>query len=241
MTEPTWRATLPAARTVALHATDLGEARELLDMLGLVDDAGRIRPDDTRQYDIEGAQPVKVNPKGAQLWEPPADPSSFTSPPALRVLPPPEKPALAPRRPSPPRKRKPRTVPPEQRKVRKQAQCGTVSGIRRHTRAGEPVCEACKAARREYDRKRTEAKRAEAKPRSLGPVRCGTVGGPSAHKRRGEGVCDVCREAYRAYYRARYAERVSGRGEFERLCDAGVNEASAAILARVENVGEVAS
>lgn len=238
MTAPTWLATLPAAKAVAKYAATPDEARELLAMLGLVDDAGRIVPDDTRQYDIEGAQPVKTTPKGAQLWEPPARPETLTSPATLRVLPPPPKATREPRQPSPPRKRKRKPVPPELRKVRKQAECGTTSGIRRHTRAGEPPCDACKAARRAYERKRAEAKRAEREPRSLGPVKCGTVGGPNAHKRRGEDVCDACREAYRAYYRARYAERISGRGEFERLVDAGVNEQSAAILARYGNAEE---
>lgn len=237
MTEPTWLATLPAAKAVVLHAATTDEARELLDMLGLVD-GGRIVPDDTRQYDIEGAQPVKTTPKGAHLWEPPDHTETFTSPPALRVLPPPEQPKPRPAKgkTAKPRVRKSRAVPPEQHKPRKKTPCGTVSAAARHRRHGEPMCEPCKEASNAYDRERWHRRNPDRPPRRQSV--CGTFGGYAAHKRRGEDACEPCKVAMRAYFRARYAAKVTGRAEFDRLRNAGVNGASAAILARLENAEE---
>lgn len=40
--------------------------------------------------------------------------------------------------------------------------CGTVSAAKRHYTRGEPLCAACRAAQRLYDRERKRAKRAEA-------------------------------------------------------------------------------
>jgi hypothetical protein len=186
-----------AAVTVARHAN--GDTRHLLEMLGLVDDHGRLQPDDLRAYDVGAAQPEKGIPSRAPL-DGPDHPEQFTSPPALRQLPPPELKRATPRQKTAP---KPRAVKP-----RKEAQCGTPSGERRHRRRGEPVCEPCKEAHNAVQRKRDAAARARAKsrpaPARRDAARCGTVGGYSAHRRRLEDICEPCKVAIRGYWKARY-------------------------------------
>lgn len=42
------------------------------------------------------------------------------------------------------------------------AACGTVSGVHRHRRRGEDVCDECRQARRTYDRERYAARKGKA-------------------------------------------------------------------------------
>lgn len=67
------------------------------------------------------------------------------------------------------------------------AECGTLAAYHRHSRAGEPIDEACRAAATEYRRERRGAM-----PRNTG---CGTRSGYQAHRKRGEKACAPCRQA----------------------------------------------
>lgn len=80
------------------------------------------------------------------------------------------------------------------RVIKRPAECGTASGASRHYRKGEGLCEACREAKREYDRQ----KRGYA-PRKVAP--CGTEGGYRRHLRRKETPCEPCRIARREYAR----------------------------------------
>lgn len=75
------------------------------------------------------------------------------------------------------------------------SQCGTPAAAQAHYRRGEPVCEPCREARREYERARTGAK-----ARTKAP--CGTTGGAAQHRKAGEPLCEACREAQREYNRS---------------------------------------
>lgn len=55
--EPTWIATLPAAKAVVLNVPR-AECRELLECLGLIEPGGHVvLPDDTRNYDVDSTSP----------------------------------------------------------------------------------------------------------------------------------------------------------------------------------------
>lgn len=65
--------------------------------------------------------------------------------------------------------------------------CGTVAAYERHSRNGEPIDDACRAAHTEYRRKQRQQQ-----PRQTG---CGTRPGYRAHLARGEDACAPCRQA----------------------------------------------
>lgn len=69
--------------------------------------------------------------------------------------------------------------------------CGTRAAYLRHKHRGEPVDEACRAARNAYDDGRRRA-----------AAQCGSTGAYMRHKRRNEPVDDACQQAWRAYYQA---------------------------------------
>lgn len=251
--EPTWLASLPAAKAVVLREDipltgPLGR-RELAEMLGLVAPGGReVLPDDVRNYDVESAQPVKVSPHRAAVTEPPARPEECTTPAGLRNLAPIHETAAPGRTKAPakPRKRGPRpsrALPEGQRKPARIAACGTVSGGRRHTRLNEPWCDACREARNTYDRQRHARKKAAAGPQRS-RVQCGTFGGYSKHKRDGQDPCDPCRHAMRAYFRDRYAIKTGRQpqsektAEYQRLTAAGVNPQTASLLSEATGEAE---
>jgi len=98
------------------------------------------------------------------------------------------------------------------------AACGTASGRSKHQRAGEPVCDACKAA---Y----AAAERGRAARRQMGSSKPNLTHGLAASYRYGGCRCNLCTQAMRqlsqrtsAQYRARNAERLRPCGTL-----AGVN------------------
>jgi hypothetical protein len=125
---------LAAARYVTSQATDPADARMLLDMLGLVDDAGRIAPDETRVLTVEVPLAAVNNrePSSVQWWT--DKPEVSTAPEALRNLAPPQQfPRKVPTRP-------PLSTPNDT------GACGEPRGYKRHQRRGEDACRPCKDA-----------------------------------------------------------------------------------------------
>lgn len=188
----TWSVNRLAGRAVALHLRgDVGEKRELLEMLGVVDPGGHVvLPDDRRSYHLEPINDAFGDVEGEGAVEVREPRRGFTTPPGLANLPPVEK-----------KKREPRREP---------ASHGSWSGRRFHTGRGEPQCRECadfyNAWRRSYNQKRAQKEGrpytpAVARDTSEGSV-CGTERGWSRHRRRGED-CDACHEAYRVTARER--------------------------------------
>lgn len=134
-----------AAAVVVARRTGLSVAdrRTILEALGIIEPGGHeILPDDTRlntQADLNRMQPrargnvQELGPVGA----------GSSAPAGLRAS------SSAPRdTPRPPRKR------PSQAtgKPRKVAQCGTISGHRRHAKLGEAPCDPCRLERNRQNR-----------------------------------------------------------------------------------------
>lgn len=84
---------------------------------------------------------------------------------------------------------------------RDRAKCGTISGYMVHRRKGEPPCEACMAAKREYERQR-RADEAVGRKRAK-VAQCGTPSGYQRHRALGEQTCDLCKKAVAEYQAAR--------------------------------------
>lgn len=86
--------------------------------------------------------------------------------------------------------------------TRKLKPCGTAAGYGRHISRGEPTCEPCRAAWREYQQQydratgRTNHDKSDIPP-ELAP--CGTYGAAQRHKAHGEPVCRACQRAFRNY------------------------------------------
>lgn len=215
-----------------LGCLDVDEARQLLDMLGLI--AGyrgrEILPDDTRVYAL-----AALGCAGNDADEPPArhvDPGGpaghvATTPAGLRNMPPgPLRPTAAPRR-------------------RPEAECGTPAGLRRHRNLQESSCEPCREAERVYQRNYRARRRAAAQPPPAAerprrtslppeplepepetpppPTRggrprppCGTRSGYQSHGRHGEQPCPACRDANAAAQRV-YQEKCRARRTRERV------------------------
>lgn len=250
-TQTTWSVNRLAARAVALHTRDQepddllfhDEARQLLEMLGLVEPGGReILPDDTRpnvMVDL-GKAPGGKNPDASSplaFADHGRRPEGMTTPPGLATLSP--LPAPAPRtkkKPAakastPARTRKPRPyvpVPTEKRKRAAIAECGTTGGYARHVRLKEPVCTPCREAKNAYWHDRDAQHRQE---RGLSPrprkkvAECGTRSGYMRHLRLKEPTCAPCRAA-----NAGRRDVVAAHAETNRLISAGVNPQAAAIL-----------
>jgi hypothetical protein len=205
-----------AARAVALHAPGTpAERRQLLDMLGLLDEAGGI---DERQPTVEtyvatlgagnGDSSTARGRFAAHLSEGPDHPETFTSPPALRNLPPLPEPEPAPR---PPRAKKASTgVKGRPRRAvadgvlrpptHHPETCGQLKGRRVHARAGEDLCDACRQVFNDWQKERRRVPPEQRKRAQRAP--CGTPHGVKAHEVRGEEVCADCREAKRAQSRS---------------------------------------
>lgn len=77
--------------------------------------------------------------------------------------------------------------------------CGTMAAYRRHKYYGEPACDPCQEAIREYERKRYATGKRYV--RKTADPKCGTVAGYHRHRREGENTCEPCREANREYQR----------------------------------------
>jgi hypothetical protein len=208
---------LLAARFVTRNATSAAEARKFLDMLGLVDDAGRITPDETRSLPLEvpAAAVADRQPTSVQWWT--DKPEVSTAPEALRNLPP----LVA--RPTPAVKVK-RPVPDglsQAGNIRRMAPCGTELAARRHVRHREPLCETCAQGRAE------RAKPSPDKKPKLRPVRsvpeCGTQAGYERHRRRHERPCDQCRATERARSTERRIEARGGVAAEIRIAKCGTS------------------
>lgn len=78
---------------------------------------------------------------------------------------------------------------------RKEAQCGTTAGYRRHTSDNTPRCQPCKDAIAVAKRVRRRRKNIKTRPQ------CATYAGYMRHKRAGEMACDMCQKAYAQYMR----------------------------------------
>lgn len=198
-----WSVNRMAARAVAVHGGS--DAAELLAMLGLVDESGRLLPDDTAVYAMNdlikgpGARdPNSESPRVAA--ESGRRPAGMTTPAGLATLTPiSEQPVSKPRK---QRERKPPKPP------RQLAKCGTYSGYSKHRRLKEQACEECHVAAQQYRRDymaryRTDGREPPRKRRSV----CGTTGGWSRHKRLHEKACRACLDAKNAYWRVRNANR----------------------------------
>ena len=160
---------LAAARFVHDYATDAADERMLLEMLGLIDDAGRITPDDTRTLPLEVPLAAVANrePTSVQWWT--DKPEVSTAPEALRTL-----------------------APPSRRPAKRTDGCGKASGYKQHHRRGEEACRACKDAHNADRRKRRES--SESRGQITYPE-CGTAAGYQRHRAGKNRVCDVCKEA----------------------------------------------
>lgn len=79
---------------------------------------------------------------------------------------------------------------------------GTYAGAQTHYRRGEPLCEPCKEARREYSRELyRKVATGEHRPIKPEPAECGTYAGYFRHYRKGEKACKRCRDAKAAEHR----------------------------------------
>jgi hypothetical protein len=190
----TWSVNHLAAQAVALYGSPLrhvgsddptatpdtdclhcAEARQLMEMLGLVGPDGTIAADDTRLFSVDplSETTTPVERSSITVQEPRGDRSLV--PPGLRNL--------------LPHAEQPKRVTTGKRR------CGTITGATIHLRHGEEVCRACKDARNAYARNRRRLLAATAGGESR-TDNCGTVAGRARHLRNGEKVCRECKDAY---------------------------------------------
>lgn len=194
-----WSVNRLAARAIALAPLPLEQRRELLHVCGLIGPDGRIAPDDRAIHDVN-SRFVDYDDRygGGRLaanYNAPVDrPEGYSSPDALRNLPPAPKSA-----PQPKAKRRPGPV--------ALSGCGSVGGYSRHRRAGEKPCEACRVAFADYQRAHRQRHGRTDRPNRRQPVQCGTVGGHSKHRRAKEKPCEACLDAYNTARKAKRAER----------------------------------
>jgi hypothetical protein len=223
-----------AARAIAERAIpvvpDPADRRQLLDMLGLLDDNGHITLDLTAdELRTLGAPMTAVNSDLGEHLPLPRRGAPVATPPPLRgaLCPPGQRAAIqsarpadppAPVAPAPATTRAPRQprpyVPKPPRPAQPLAPCGTEAAHRRHVRNGEPIDQACRQARNEAGRRRRqrrrEAKIAAGLATSRPPARCGTPAGYKKHARENTEKCGPCLAAkaaetkhYADIYRAR--------------------------------------
>lgn len=86
--------------------------------------------------------------------------------------------------------------------ARKLKPCGTAGGYGRHVFRKEPICDPCRTAWREYQKKYDKARGRTnhdkgAIPPTLEP--CGTYGSAQRHRKYGEQLCEACLQADRVY------------------------------------------
>jgi hypothetical protein len=225
-----------AARAIAEHATHIAphpaQRKQLLDMLGLLDDNGHITPDLTAdELRTLGTPITAINSDlGEHLPLPRRGAHADTPPPLRGALCPPglraaiqnTRPATPPAEPAPPvtpaesapaKTRAPRQPRPHAPKPPRPAQplapCGTEAAHRRHVKHHEPIDQACRQARNEAGRRRAKTRRQALIAAGLAtarqPARCGTPGGYKKHAREGTQKCGPCLAAKAAETR-RYAD-----------------------------------
>jgi hypothetical protein len=90
---------------------------------------------------------------------------------------------------------------------RVRAQCGTMGGYTHHRSAGEPQCESCKRAKRDYERERKRARAAGRERKRRVEAVCGTTSGYVRHYKLGEKPCEACKAAMSEYHINRRASR----------------------------------
>jgi hypothetical protein len=232
--------------------TNADDARQLLDMLGLIGDQPRYCPRHDA-FHVDTTDEPATNPRAADAAlatligdlnsnKPGAGrtarlppPNGKHCPPGLRRLfeepqPPTEQPELR-QPPAPPVRPKPRAKakpkPPAKNQAdtgkphhrgngRPRPPCGTPGGRSSHRYHGEPVCEACKAARRAADAK---WKRDNYRTRpTTPPLPCGTEAAYRRHLREGltnSQIDEACRQARRD------AETVRRRNRRQAAIEAG--------------------
>jgi hypothetical protein len=227
-----------AARAIAERAIpvapDPAARKQLLDMLGLLDDNGHITPDLTAdELRTLGTPIAAVNSdigehlpmarRGAHIDTPPPLRGALC-PPGLRAAIQNTRPAdpptpAAPAEPAPPvapasaTTRAPRQphpyIPKPPRPAQPLAPCGTEAAHRRHVKHHEPIDQACRDARSEAGRRRAKTRRQNLIAAGLAttrqPARCGTPGGYKKHAREGTEKCGPCLAAKAAETR-RYAD-----------------------------------
>jgi hypothetical protein len=233
-----------AARAVALYEEiPLAERKELLDMLGLLDDDGQLI--ELPVLMVTSPRPLaESNEVKLVNREVPWDRS--TVPPGLRDLPPPALESKS-----------------RQRAKVQRSDCGdkrgTLTGRRRHQANGTPVCKECAEAyatwqrewkakggsgtepcgdkrgtvdgvarhkqwrskmcpdcakvAQEANRLRRAEKRKEPITLPGRPETCGSMAGRANHLRRGEKLCRACKDVQNAYQRARRLQRLAEQQE----------------------------
>jgi hypothetical protein len=212
-----------AARATAERAIpvvpDPAGRKQLLGMLGLLDDNGHITADLTDdELRTLGAPITAVNSDlGEHLPLPRRGAHPATAPPLRGALCPPglraaiqnTRPADPPAEPAAPTPqvapapattrtpRQPRPyIPRPPRPAQPLAPCGTEAAHRRHVKHHEPIDQACRQARNEAGRRRRqrrrEAKIAAGLAADRPPARCGTPAGYKKHARENTEKCGPC-------------------------------------------------
>lgn len=101
---------------------------------------------------------------------------------------------------------RPRSTAPRANK----AECGTDSGYKKHTREKTPVCDPCRLAHNERNRRYSAADGRSRK--QYVRAECGTQQGYDGHRSRKERVCDECRLAHNGHQRARRRSAATAEG-----------------------------
>lgn len=233
-----------AARAIAMRTEiPLAERKELLAMIGLLDEEGQYRDLQvtlTAPTSLGDSTDVKVTHHREAAWD------RSTVPPGLRDLPPP----------APESKSSKPTKAPKVEGGGCGDKRGTLTGRKRHQVNGSPVCPECAQAhaawQRDYktrldpcgdergtpagvlrhkkwrakmctecalvakDMHRQQRLERRNRGRSLLPTRsdtCGTMAGRSNHLRRGEALCRACKDAQNDYQRKRRLRRLAAEQE----------------------------
>jgi hypothetical protein len=190
-----------AARRVAASANSPAEAREFLLMLGIIDEAGQLLPDPTRDVAIGHVNRLANAPKVGGRNRFMDRPERSTAPSTLQVLAAPQ-PTV--RKQTAPRTASQLKGPPQDHNLARMQPCGTEAAARRHVAKREPVCDTCQRGRDE--------RRREKSTRLVHNAECGTRGGYEKHRRQRTTICPPCRAAYN---QARRDERAAARGKRE--------------------------
>lgn len=193
---------LRAALTVCDYATSPDEARELLDMLGLIS-GGNITDDFTRVIELD--RPDAKGPGARSLYSlqdrGDVKPHNSTAPAALRHMP---APVVV-------KQENPGTKNLLAASEARKKPCGTLAAKKRHRRNGEDcaVCDPVTLTDPLGAQRKREARRKKGiSPRALQP--CGTEAANKRHKANGEPVCDECKRARNeAEQRRKAAKRVA--------------------------------
>lgn len=208
-----------AARTIAgredIPVTDpVGVGRrQLLEMLGLVDETGHgVAPDPPAMRNASGAL---VQPQGAPWDNRTQLPTSLVQRRARSTVPA----GLAAAAHAPVAEPKPgaaRGFRPERQDEKRppvtRPECGSLTGRNHHAQHGERLCDRCRIYYNSYQRALQARIAQPRKPK--GPIpKCGEKSGARRHRRLGEPVDDACKRAEARYKREWYAEKLAKQGK----------------------------